>query len=298
MPTINELQHAGNRAAARAVPAAPPLTTISEAASKRSNRRHLLIGALASIGVLAVVAPLTVLRVGDGATEVVAAGAGAAPTAVTQPADPVAPLAGVSDSESEPSEESETGSSDESETGTVAPHGLFGSEGLFGLDGQDSSLSVQIVRGDSAGQAAERAAADADEVIEQDGITVWIQADGAEGTASVLAEPDLFVAVTGPGELIDALAAAATSQKEFLAPWFLADAWPEGVPESPHAPLIPNLDEMFSEDLKERMEERFGDGFFDEEGFESGFLGWSDSDSCISIEIGGSNLTFSEGCNP
>ena len=181
MRTESDLHAAGRRASLRPVPAPPPLAELQHRADKMATKRRVLGSSLAALVLLAIGVPVALNARGTTTVQNVAAGTGdAAPAAqVEAPGEPEVP----------------NGDTDEQETDDVRVQ----------ISDATTSFALQLITGSGAEQAAQAAAAAADESLDIDGMTIWIDEDGDQRTVSALVEPEAFVAITGDAAQLDAL---------------------------------------------------------------------------------------------
>ena len=234
MPSPDDLTQAGHRAAARPV----PMPTIDEiegrAAQRRTHRRAVMAASGLAVGI-AVIAGAVVLRDRG------------------EPVDTVAGLAAAhveSDTASNNDASGDEGNLIGDDDSAASHESLGDGSANIELHLADGLwMSADVVRGDEAAGRAETAAADADETRDVEGTTVWISRDGDKATVSALVEPDVFVAVTGPGDLLDRLVEA-LDNGVLIAPGL---HFGEEIPDA--------LEELFDRELPEGLEEFFGEGF-------------------------------------
>ena len=264
MPSPDDLTQAGRRAAARPV----PMPTIDEiegrAAQRRTHRRTALAASGLAVGI-AVIAGAVVLRDGgepiDTVAGVAAADAGSLAASTNDGSADEGNLIGDDDSTAP----------DEALTDGSANIELHLADGLW--------MSAEVVRGDEAAVRAEVAAADADETRDVEGTTVWISRDGDKATVSALAEPDVFVAVTGPSDLLDRLVEALDNGVLIAPGPHFGEEFPDALEQFFDREFPEGLEEFFGEglgpeafDFERFFSDRFGPGAFDlEEFFDEGF---------------------------
>ena len=237
MPSPDDLTQAGRRAAARPVPM-PTIDEIESRAAERRTHRRIAMGVSGLAVAIAVIAGAVIVRDGGEPVDTVAGLAAADDTAEVAP-----------DSDRSGAEE---GVIDDSGSESAAADDGLPVEGTANVElrlADDLWLSAEVVRGEDAAVRAETAAADADETREVESSTVWISRDGDRATVSSLVEPDVFVTVTGPTDLLDHLVDA-LDRGVLIAPGL---HFGEEVPDA--------LKGFFDREFSGGLEEFFGEGF-------------------------------------
>lgn len=269
MPLTTDLEGAGRRAAVQPVPAAPALATLEQQAGRRRSKRRALGGGMAVLALVAMGVPIALsLRLAT-PTQTVSAGP------LAQQIAP--PASQVDDSDgSQPAGAAGTQSVASAQDDTQEEEG----EATFDLRyGPDLSLSIKVLRGEGAEQAAATAEAGADETRTVDDITVWIARDSDVVTVAGLVEPGTYVEVTGPADqldrLLDVLESRGVEMHEF--------------PAFPHADIEKFFDE-FGADF-----ERFGEDFERFQGEDFSFFFDFDDDQRPGFGFFGHGLGDGEG---
>jgi len=240
MPSPDLLEAAGRRAAFRPVPTPPSIDELASEVGRRRTKKRQIVGALAAAVALVVAIPLGASIISAEEPDVVTlASDGEAP----DPPDQIgqAPVA------VEPAETSSTTTSSTTTTVVVdnnrAPIITADGENFdLALEFGDVPFAIEVIGGEGASESAAAAAADADRTRTLDDVTVWIDEQGDQVTASALID-DSFVAVTGPADEVERILDLVTQLD--VADSFDRFAFP---------------DEMFDGDFPFDMDEFFEDG--------------------------------------
>ena len=225
MPSIDDLEAAGRRAAERPVPAPPDVTSLQRGAGRHRSRRRAAFASFAAVAALGAGIPIGLSLRDDAPLEVVAAG-------TDSEADAAAPLTSQSDDPA-PTTDDVAASADDTENGAAEIELRYGDEFAF---------KIEVLHGEEAAAAARAAEAAADETRDIEGTTVWIDRDGDTTRVSALVDPDHFIEVTGPTDQLDRLLEIMSS----------------GGLELPAFPAFPEGD---IEKFFEEFQEQFGEGF-------------------------------------
>ena len=209
MPSTDDLEAAGRRAARGPVPHPPSIDTLVAEVDRRRGKRRRVAGGVAAALVAVVVLPIGVAMIDDGPAEVVTlasddvgeslSGEPASLPSQNEPTTTSAPTTTlVSTTDTSPAT---TLLQESSEQGPFA--GLSDENFDLQLDLGDESFAIVVLHGEEALSRANDAAAAADETREIDGQMVWLDEQGDDLAASSLLEGESFVEVTGPREQLE-----------------------------------------------------------------------------------------------
>lgn len=246
MLSVDDFQAAGDRAAVQPVAAGPSISTLElEVARRRGHRRLVAVSALGLVVILGA-ASVAMLASANEPAQVVAAGR---PDAAAEPTADDVPDVPATGAATGPVVGEDTG---RTSAGALVIERLAAGDGVTELEvsghlslGGEVKIEIRTIQGDGSAEAAEAAAATADEARQDGEIEIWIERKGDRLTASALVEPDKFVAVTGPAEMLDDLIEMITGDGFEFGPW----------PDIGDLGQLPDLGQLLPEELFRRLED-------------------------------------------